>query len=468
MPPWRGSAKITSMTPPTELSPLQQRKRALRLEAPVHPRSDLLAWDTTVLFSPHPDDESLGCGGLLATLTDLGREVHVVFVTDGGMSHPNSVAYPRPARAAIRQEEARAACRILGVADDHVHFLGLPDGAVPDREAPEFPGIVEDLAGRLAGWGATTMVVPFRRDLHPDHRLVWAICRAAADACPADLRWVEYPVWMWEATDLDDLPREDELIAWRLEVGDQLPRKEAAVRAHASQLGGVIDDDPTGFRLAEAILDHFRQPTEVFFEEATKRHASLAGAYFDAVYAESEDPWKFETSTYEREKYAATLAALPDTRYRRALEIGCSIGVLTRQLAKRCETLVAVDTSAAALELARRRLDGIGGVELRQLSIPGDFPEGNFDLVVLSEVGYYWGYADLDRAIGMIRAALSRGGILVLVHYTPYVPDYPLTGDEVHEAFAEALSPDFYRTRSDRAERYRLDVWKHGRRGPSA
>ncbi len=445
----------------TDAERVRERKRALREDAPLHPRGDLLAWQVTVVFSPHPDDESLGCGGLIATLRDLEREVHVVFVTDGGMSHPNSARYPRAARAALREGEARAACRVLGVPDTHVHFLGLPDGAVPTEGMPEFRDSVATIVGQLSAWHAATVVVPFRRDLHPDHRLVWAICRAAVDAYRHDIRWVEYPVWMWEATDPDDLPREDELIAWRLEVANQLPRKEAAIRAHASQVGGVIDDDPTGFRLAEPMLEHFRQPFEVFFEETAKRHSSLSGAYFEAVYRKSEDPWQFETSPYESKKYAATVAALPETHYPRALEIGCSIGVLTAQLAPYCGQLIAVDTSAVALQRARQRLEANRGVVFRQLSIPQDFPEGHFDLVVLSEVGYYWGYADLALAVAKIRAALLGGGTLVLVHYTPYVPDYPLTGDEVHEAFAESLTRDFYRVRSERAERYRLDVWKH-------
>ncbi len=468
MPFWNRSVKITWMDTRTDADRVRERKEALRQDAPLHPRGDLLAWSVTVIFSPHPDDESLGCGGLIATLRDLNREVHVIFVTDGGMSHPNSVHYSRAARAALRQGEARNACQVLGVPDTHVHFLGLLDAAVPTEGTPEFADSAAAITEQLSAWHADTVVVPFRRDLHPDHRLVWAICRAAVDAYRSDIRWVEYPVWMWEATDLADLPRGDELIAWRLDIAPHLPQKAAAIRAHASQLGKVIADDPTGFQLADHLLDHFRHPTEVFLEEATKRHQSLPGEYFEAVYRSSQDPWQFETSPYEREKYAATIAALPDAHYPRALEIGCSIGVLTKRLARYCDTLLAVDTSALALQRARQRLGETKGVAFRQVSIPQNFPEGHFDLVVLSEVGYYWGYTDLHLAIEKIRVALTGGGTLVLVHYTPYVPDYPLTGDEVHEAFAGALSPECHRVRSERAERYRLDVWKYDRPGQNA
>lgn len=448
------------MTPlPTDRTLVAERKRALREDSPVHPLSDLDAWHSTVLFSPHQDDESLGCGGLIATLTDRERHVRVVYITDGGMSHPRSRDYPREARAELRRGEAVTACGILGVAEKDVHFMNLPDGGVVRQWQEGFGEEVQRILTYLEEWRPDTLLVPFRRDLHPDHRATWELCKAAVERYDSPVRWIEYPVWMWEATNVVDLPREEELIVWRLEIAEQLGRKEAAVQAHASQLGRVIHDDPEGFRLVEEMLDHFRLPTEVYFEEASKRERSLSEDYFRSVYAAKDDPWDFESSVYERDKYAATLAALPQERYARGFEIGCSIGVLTELLAERCATLLAVDATDAPLERARERLAGREHVTFRKMQLPSEFPEGTFDLIVLSEVGYYWGYADLDRAIELIRQAVEPGGTLILVHYTPYIPDYPLTGDEVHEAFTLELR-NFYRIRSDRAERYRLDVWK--------
>lgn len=184
--------------------------------------------------------------------------------------------------------------------------------------------------------------------------------------------------------------------------------------------------------------------------------ASLPDRYFDDVYAANADPWRFATSPYEAGKYAATLAALPRARYRSALEIGCSIGVLTRQLAGRCDRLLGLDVAEAALAQARARTADLPNVTVRRLRVPDDDPGGAYDLVVLSEVGYYWSPADLGRALGLVARRLEPGGQLVLVHWTPFVPDYPQTGDAVHEA---ALArPEFRHLAGTRADQYRLDV----------
>ncbi|WP_019949390.1 class I SAM-dependent DNA methyltransferase [Hymenobacter aerophilus] len=187
---------------------------------------------------------------------------------------------------------------------------------------------------------------------------------------------------------------------------------------------------------------------------------TLPPDYFDKVYEANQDPWNFETSPYEREKYAATLAALPRAHYARAFEIGCSLGILTAQLAPRCGYLLAVDVAEAALEQARQRCADLSQVELRQLRVPDEFPEGRFDLILVSEVGYYWSPADLARAADQLLAALPTGGQLVLVHWTPPVHDYPLTGDAVHEFFLEKATPKgpLKHLHGQRYEKYRLDV----------
>ena len=116
---------------------------------------------------------------------------------------------------------------------------------------------------------------------------------------------------------------------------------------------------------------------------------TLPPEYFDQVYQANRDPWNFETSPYERTKYAATLAALPRPHYAEAFEIGCSLGVLSAQLAPRCGHLLAVDVSEAALAQARARCAGLPQVEIRLLRVPEEFPSQQFDLILLSEVGYY-------------------------------------------------------------------------------
>ncbi|MCC3157896.1 nodulation S family protein [Hymenobacter sp. 15J16-1T3B] len=186
---------------------------------------------------------------------------------------------------------------------------------------------------------------------------------------------------------------------------------------------------------------------------------TLGAAYFDEVYQANDDPWQFETSPYEHAKYADTLAALPAPHYARAFEIGCSLGVLTAQLASRCGHLLAVDVAEAALARARQRCANLPQVELRCLAVPDEFPPGPFDLILVSEVGYYWDLPTLQRAAALMIDALPPGGQLLLVHWTPAVHDYPLTGDEVHDYFLGlAAAGPLRHLHGHRAEQYRLDL----------
>jgi SAM-dependent methyltransferase len=187
---------------------------------------------------------------------------------------------------------------------------------------------------------------------------------------------------------------------------------------------------------------------------------TLSPEYFDQVYQANRDPWNFETSPYERKKYATTLAALPRPHYADVLEIGCSLGVLTAQLAPRCAHLLAVDVSEAALAQTRARCVALPQVEIKLLRVPDEFPARQFDLVLVSEVGYYWSPTDLARAADQMLHSLKPGGQLLLVHWTPPVHDYPLTGDEVHAFFlAKATENGPLRSLvTQRHETYRLDL----------
>ena len=160
---------------------------------------------------------------------------------------------------------------------------------------------------------------------------------------------------------------------------------------------------------------------------------SLPPAYFDALYSGAEDPWGFRDRWYEERKRALTLAALPARRYRRALEPGCSIGVLSAALAQRCDVVVATDVSPAALERAAARVPAT--VELRRWALGGGAPpEGGFDLVVLSEMGYYLDLPDLGPALAQVVDVLETGGTLLACHWRHPVEDYPTSGDAVHAA----------------------------------
>lgn len=193
----------------------------------------------------------------------------------------------------------------------------------------------------------------------------------------------------------------------------------------------------------------------------TRAVQSLSAEYFEALYAADPDPWKFRTSPYEAEKYAATLAALPRAHYGSVLEIGCSIGVLTRMLAPRCDRLVALDGSARAIAAARRHCAGLPHVELLQREVPRQWPRGRHDLILLSEVVYYWDEADLAEVAAQTLRALRPGGEVLLVHWTG-TTDYPLSGDAAVEGFIRATTPGLQVARQERAERYRLDLLRLG------
>ena len=165
----------------------------------------------------------------------------------------------------------------------------------------------------------------------------------------------------------------------------------------------------------------------------------LPDDYFDQMYARSADPWGLGSRWYERRKYAITLALLPRQHYRHAFEPGCSVGVLTALLTERCTRVTATDVAAAALDGARWRLGDLGcrdQVSLLRQSIDEPWPPGPFDLLVLSEVGYYLAPDMLRGLLERECPRLDHGATVVAAHWRHRVDDYLSTGDEVNEIVA--------------------------------
>lgn len=189
----------------------------------------------------------------------------------------------------------------------------------------------------------------------------------------------------------------------------------------------------------------------------TEPKASLDAGYFEALYAEAPDPWSFRTSPYERGKYDATLGALARPRYRSVLEVGCSIGVFTHRLAERCDSLLAVDASTRALDEAKCTNADRPWVEFREATLPRDFPEGRYDLIILSEVLYYLSPEDLRQLAACCLAALELDGEMVLCHWLGET-NYPLGGDEAAELFIGSAAPRWRPAASRREPEYRLDL----------
>lgn len=187
----------------------------------------------------------------------------------------------------------------------------------------------------------------------------------------------------------------------------------------------------------------------------TRHTESLSAEYFERRYRDDIDPWDFRSSAYEREKYDATLTALGKPLYQRVLEVGCSIGVLTAKLAKRSERLLAIDASQTAICAARENAPS--NVTFEEKVLPGDFPNGPFDLIVLSEVLYYFSEADLRIVADLCCAALAPGGEMVLCHWLGET-DYPLTGCQASDIFAEAVVMRAPSRRILRDDVYRLET----------
>jgi SAM-dependent methyltransferase len=164
--------------------------------------------------------------------------------------------------------------------------------------------------------------------------------------------------------------------------------------------------------------------------------ATLGADYFDAIYHAASDPWGFTDRWYEQRKYAISLALLPAAGYRSALEPGCSIGVFTRLLAPRCDLLLSCDVAAAAVEAAATRTAEFPQVRVEQRDISRQWPEGRFDLIVFSELLYYFSDHDLDQVLDDAVSALRPGGTLLAVHWRHPVEDYPRSGDDVHRVIA--------------------------------
>ena len=159
---------------------------------------------------------------------------------------------------------------------------------------------------------------------------------------------------------------------------------------------------------------------------------NVPGEYFAAQYRDAEDPWRLAERWYEQRKYALTLAALPAPRYRRAFEPGCSVGVLSALLAERCDELVSWDREPAAVRQAAARLEPHPGAQARLGTVPEQWPDGHFDLIVFSELLYYLGTVELTRAARAAAGSLDPGGHLVAVHWRHPVREHAQSAERVH------------------------------------
>lgn len=181
-------------------------------------------------------------------------------------------------------------------------------------------------------------------------------------------------------------------------------------------------------------------------------------SYFDGLFADSDDPWGFRTRWYEARKRALTLASLPAARYESAFEPGCANGELSFELAARCDKLLVSDGAPAAVATARERLAPLQHVQVLQAWLPQQWPQGAFDLVVVSELAYYLDAATFEAFVARMRASLQPGGTVLACHWRRPIAGCMFDGDTVHRAMHAALGLPRLGTTIDAD--FRLDVWQ--------
>ena len=220
---------------------------------------DLIGANSIVVLAPHPDDETLGCGGLLATAFARGG-AHVICMTDGSASHPGSAFWPPLRLAGLRRQELVAAVRRLGGTERDLTWLGCPDSALGDCNPQP---IAERIAAICRQIGAERLFSTSPLDHHADHKATADIARRVVTLCPI-LRLFFYPVWSrWDDPEFQAKHR-----AWRmlrLDTETHREKKADALKAHRSQLGLVVSD-VAGFCLDPEMVRRFSEEDELYFE----------------------------------------------------------------------------------------------------------------------------------------------------------------------------------------------------------
>ena len=223
---------------------------------------DAIAPGSSLILAPHPDDETLGCGGLIIEASRRGWPPLIVAVTDGAGSHPGSTAYPPKRLKEVRAAELRSAAQILGVPKKHVRFLDLPDTRAP-REGPDFERAVQAVVAMIRDRSVANLLASWTHDPHGDHQST--ACIASKVAQIAQVRLLFYPVWGWLLPPEQPLPI-NLVRGARLDVALVREQKRRALAAHASQYSGLITDASEGFHLPPDLLAITDQDYEVFLE----------------------------------------------------------------------------------------------------------------------------------------------------------------------------------------------------------
>ena len=378
-----------------------------------------------LLVAPHPHDETLALGATVAHLAAADVDVTVVVATHGGDGN----------RPTVRRSEGENAIAALD-ASISIVWWDLPDGRLSTHEA--------ELEERLTALvdAQTLILAPVECDGHADHEAVARAAESAAREVGATL--LQYPYWLWQWASPSDLDW-TRLRNLAPPLG-ALQAKSQAVEHYRSQLRSG-DDAPI---VGPAVLARSRRVIETVLVPASadlaarvdadtigERSASEISAPFDTMYDDDEDdPWRLDDSFYEMHRLDLVTACLGHKRYRRALDIGCATGQLAERLKSRADAVTGLDTSSAALDIARVRTP-----EIRWMcgAVPADLPDEKFDLIVLSEVAYFLDGPDLLSTLRAVRGALLPEGEIVLANWRHPTENIPLDGPTAHRQAAAMM-----------------------------
>lgn len=220
-----------------------------------------LANQSLLIVAPHPDDDILGCGAVIARACENKQNVHVVIVTDGRASSP-SKTLSQSDLIALRKKEAVHALSVLGCGEGDISFLGYMDGTT-DKTHEE---LRRDLLVKIETFRPQIILTPHPDDQHADHQTVTKAVEAAVVDTMRACRILYYPIWFWPRGAFKTLMLPVRLLHLRRAVaGPWLAKKQQAMLAHRSQCENITGEADWQF-LSPRFIKRFMAPYELFFE----------------------------------------------------------------------------------------------------------------------------------------------------------------------------------------------------------
>ena len=394
-----------------------------------------------LIVAAHPDDELLGAAGIMARAVQAGRSLRVIVATDGGASDPRRDHLELAVQRGRECQDGLA--RLLGAVPPLL-FLDVRDGTLDAAAVTLEPaGAVGEF---VRGFAHGSILVTDAADNHPDHKAAFGLApRLVAQGIGE--RLLAMPISQRVDRAFDAAPFE------ALPVAPFEQVKREALACHRSQI-----DTLTGFSLAPDLVDDFcrTEYLRTVFDRADSSDDAIAADHFDSMFAGSADPWGYDDTPYERDRFARTVSALNDRTYPRALELGCANGALTRELAPLCGELLASDASEKAVAVAREQLADLAHVTVERRSVPGEVPDGPFDLIVASDFLYYLGLTGVVALMAQLDAVAARNCRMLIASYLGET-DTRITG-EMSSEIAIAHLPGWRRVHAERTDKLRIDV----------